>query len=254
VALSNVSVLAALAGGVASFSSPCVLPLVPAYLSIVAGLDASPNPIPIPEAVASSHGSTSVTTQRTRGRATRHTGLFILGFASVFVTLGLSASALGQAVIHQQARLTRVSGVVIVVMALFMFATLTSTSPGLYREWRPHPRLARLGPWSAPVAGAAFALGWTPCVGPILASILALSAQQGHAASAAVLLGVYSLGLGVPFLAVALFVDRVRGPLNWLRAHGRGVTLASASVLVILGFLLVLDRLSLVTSLVQRLT
>ncbi len=250
--LSNVSLIAAFAGGVASFSSPCVLPLVPAYLSIVAGLD-------ITRVSDGAHAEASVggviasaPPRRRLGRLTRDTGLFVVGFGTVFVLLGLSASALGQTIVREQALLTRVSGVVIVVMSLFLFATLMSASPGLYREWRAHPRLARLGPFAPPVAGAAFAFGWTPCVGPILASVLALSAQQGHAASAAVLLSVYSLGLGAPFLVVALFFDRVRGPLAWLRRHGHAVTVVSASVLLVLGFLLILDRLSLVTSLVQH--
>jgi len=178
--------------------------------------------------------------------------LFVLGFGTVFVLLGLSASALGRSVVRQQTLLIRVSGLVIVVMSLFMFATLLTNSPGLYREWRAHPRLGRLGPFAAPVAGAAFAFGWTPCVGPILASVLALSSQQDRVGSAAVLLSVYSLGLGAPFLAVALFFDRLRAPLAWLRHHGRAVTVLSASMLMVLGYLLILDRLSLVTSIAQR--
>lgn len=256
-ALSNVSLLAAFAGGVASFSSPCVLPLVPAYLSIVTGFDVTRPAEPRPGAETTDTASAVALEPKSRrglGRITRDTGLFILGFATIFVLLGLSASALGRSVIHQQGLLTRISGLIIVVMALFMFATLLSNSPGLYREWRPHPRLARMGPFAAPVAGAAFAFGWTPCVGPILASVLALSTQQGHVVSTAVLLSVYSLGLGAPFLAVAIFFDRVRGPLAWLRRHGRGVTIISATVLLVLGFLLILDRLSLITSFAQRLT
>ncbi|HVA53385.1 MAG TPA: cytochrome c biogenesis protein CcdA [Acidimicrobiales bacterium] len=248
--LSNVSLLAAFAGGVASFSSPCVLPLVPAYLSIVAGLDATRTAGAT--GATGSAAATSTTTKRHLGRVTRDTALFVLGFGTVFVLLGLSASALGRSVVHQQTLLTRVSGLVIVLMSLFMFATLLSNSPGLYREWRAHPRLGRLGPFAVPVAGAAFAFGWTPCVGPILASVLALSTQQDRVGSAAVLLSVYSLGLGAPFLAVALFFDRLRSPLAWLRHHGRAVTVLSASVLMVLGYLLILDRLSLVTSIAQR--
>lgn len=243
-ALSSVSLIAAFAGGVASFASPCVLPLVPAYLSIVAGLDAT--------RVRAAGEGTSATPTRTRGRLTRDTALFIGGFATVFIVLGLSASALGRAIIHRQDLLTRVSGVVVVAMSLFLFATLLSNSPGVYREWRAHPRLARLGPFGAPMAGAAFAFGWTPCVGPILASVLALSTQQGHETSAAILLAVYSFGLGTPFLVVALFFERVRGPLAWLRRHGRAVTVTSASMLLVLGFLLILDRLAAITTLVQH--
>ncbi len=232
---SDVSLVAAFAGGVASFASPCVLPLVPAYLAIIGG-------------------TSGTDCQRGVGAMVRDTGLFIAGFGVVFVVLGLSASALGRAVIRQQGVLTRLSGVVIVAMALFLLATVVLESPALVREWRPHPLVARLGPFAAPVAGAAFAFGWTPCVGPILASILALSTQQGHAGSAALSLVAYTLGLGAPFLAVALFLERLRAPMNWLKRHGRGVTLASAGLLGVLGLLLVVDRLAWITTLAQRLT
>jgi len=255
--VAGVDLIAAFAGGVASFTSPCVLPLVPAYLSIVAGLDVARHPAPAGTpgvAVTSATIPPQSASPPTRGlgKITRDTGLFIFGFATIFILLGLSTSVVGRSVVHEQGLLTRVSGLVIVAMSLFMFATLAWRTPGLYREWRPHPQFARLGPFAAPVAGAAFAFGWTPCVGPILASVLALSAQQGRSGSAAVLLAAYSLGLGAPFLVVAVFFERVRGPLAWLRRHGKTITVLSASVLGILGFLLIIDRLSLVTTLVQK--
>lgn len=261
--VTGVSLVAAFVGGVASFSSPCVLPLVPAYLSLVGGLDLTRHGTQsVPEAtiIATPLMSPSPALERPRtrgpglGALTRDTALFVAGFGSVFVLLGLSASALGRAVVHEQTVLIRLSGVVVVTMALFLLGTLFLRTPGLYREWRLHPRLARLGPFAAPLAGAAFAFGWTPCVGPILASILALSAAQGHVASGALLLGVYSLGLGTPFLVVAVFFDRVRGPLAWLRRHGSGVTAVSATALGAMGVLLVLDRLALLTTLVERVT
>ncbi len=191
--------------------------------------------------------------RRLAGAVTRDTVLFVLGFGAVFVLLGLSASALGRAVVHHQGTLTRLSGVVVVGMALFLAGTLFFRSPSYYREWRPHPRLARLGPFAAPVAGAAFAFGWTPCVGPVLASVLALSSAQGHVAGGALLLSVYSLGIGTPFIAVALFFDKLSGPLAWMRRHGTAVTAVSAAGLGVLGVLLVLDRLAWVTTQVQRL-
>ena len=262
---SGVSLVAAFAGGVASFSSPCVLPLVPAYLSIVGGLDVTRRAegahddgrLSLPESALSGDAPAAVIRRRAGrvralGAVTRDTALFVAGFGSVFMLLGLSASALGRAVVHQQGMLTRISGVVVVAMALFLLGTLVVQRPGLYREWRIHPRLARLGPFAAPVAGAAFAFGWTPCVGPILASVLALSAQQGHVASGALLLAVYSLGLGAPFLAVAVLFDRLAAPLAWLRRHGTAVTATSAAALGAMGVLLVLDRLAWVTTLVQR--
>ena len=237
--VTGVSLLTAFAGGVASFASPCVLPLVPAYLAIVGGLDV---------AVVGDGGAH----RRPVGRLTRDTLLFVAGFGAVFVALGLSASALGRAVIHQQALLTRLAGVTIEAMALFLVGTVVLRSPSLYREWRPHPQLARLGPFAAPVAGAAFAFGWTPCVGPILASVLALAAEQGHTGSAAILLSVFSLGLGAPFVAVAIFFEQLRGPMAWLKRHGNVVTVVSAAVLGVLGELLVLDRLAWITTLAQH--
>lgn len=169
--------------------------------------------------------------RRRLGAVSRDTALFVVGFGGVFVVLGLSASALGRTVIHHQGALTRISGVVVVAMALFLAGTVFLRSPALYGEWRPHPRLARFGPLAAPVAGAAFAFGWTPCVGPILASVLALSTDQGHLGRGALLLAVYSMGLGTPFLVVAVFFDRMRGPLACLRRqrHQRHVGLSISS-------------------------
>lgn len=256
----DLSIVAAFAGGVASFSSPCVLPLVPVYLSLVGGLDVARSssetvPIVSEKTVLAGHaaasGGVGPVAVRGLGAVTRDTALFVGGFGVVFVLLGLSASAVGRAVVHQQGFLTRISGVV-VAMALFLLGTLFVRTPGPYREWRLHPRLARLGPFAAPAAGAAFAFGWTPCVGPILASVLTLSADQAHVGEGALLLAVYSVGLGLPFLVVAVFFDKVRGPMGWLRHHGAAVTGISATVLGAMGMLLILDRLAWVTTLVQR--
>lgn len=233
--VSNVSIFAALFGGLASFASPCVLPLVPAYLAIVGGLDV---------------GVTE--TKRKVGAMTRDTLLFIGGFTVVFVILGLSASVVGRAVVHQEALLTKTSGFLIEAMALFMLGTVVLREPSLSREFKVHPVLEKFGPFAAPVAGAAFGFGWTPCVGPILATVLALSAQQGHTWSAGVLLVIYSLGLGLPFLAVSLFFEHLKRPMNWLKRHGTGVTVVSAVVLGGLGVLLILDRMAWITTLVQH--
>ncbi len=276
-----VSLVAAFGGGVASFASPCVVPLIPAYLSLVGGLDVgldsvSPVGAPVVARVAAGAGverrtdgspqsSTNETgndrkTQRTqRGRArwrlgalTRDTALFVAGFATVFVILGASASAIGRAAIHHQALLTRISGILVVAMATFLLGSLVLRTPRLYREWRLQGRLSRVGPLAAPLAGAAFAFGWTPCVGPILASVLALSADQSHVAQGVVLLAAYSLGIGVPFLLVAALFDHMSAPLLWLRRHGAVVTVVSSCALGALGILLVLDRLAWITSLFQQ--
>jgi cytochrome c-type biogenesis protein len=289
VAGTDVNVVVAFAGGLASFASPCVLPLVPAYLAVVGGLDltrrgAVPSPSGSPTgldgaaatAVARGPGGYAVDQDTFVGRrgaaavvgrggaapvvgrrsaaVTVDTALFVAGFGVVFVLLGLSASELGRLVIHQQGLLTRVSGVVVVAMALFLGASLILRSPTLYGEWRLHPKVGRFGRLAAPIAGAAFAFGWTPCVGPVLASVLALSSTQDRVATAAVLLAAYTLGLGLPFLLVAVFFDHLGSPLRWLRAHGNAVTGLSAAGLGGLGLLLVLDRLAWVTTQVQQLT
>ncbi len=233
--MDGVSLIAAFVAGVASFASPCVLPLVPAYLSLVAGFDV-----------------TVGDREHRRFRLLADTLLFVAGFGAVFVVLGLSTSALGHAVLHQHLLLTRIAGVLVASMAVFLVLTLLAPTPGLLREFRTHPLISRFGPFAAPVAGAAFAFGWTPCVGPILASILAVAAQQGHTGDAAVLLVTYTAGLGLPFVVVAFALERVRGPLNWLKRHGTAVTLVSAAGLFGLGLLLILDRLAWIVSLAQR--
>ncbi|MGH9120317.1 MAG: cytochrome c biogenesis CcdA family protein [Acidimicrobiales bacterium] len=190
----EVGYLAAFGGGLVSFLSPCVLPIVPAYLSVIGGVDAS---------AAGGAGQ--------RWRIVGHTGLFVAGFSAVFITLGLSATAVGSTLTAHHVLLTRVSGLVIVAMALFLAGSLVLRAPWLYREVRLHPAPSRLGVVAAPVAGAAFGFGWTPCIGPVLGSILALAATRSHTWEGAGLLAAYSAGLGVPFLAAGLAMGRLAG-------------------------------------------
>lgn len=225
--------LAAFGGGVISFASPCVLPLVPAYLSVVTGLD-------IQEIQSGS--------RRHLGRIARDTGLFVAGFAAVFVLLGLSASALGQAALRNHLLLTRVTGAVVLAMGLFLAGSLVLQAPRLYGEARFHPVVSRLGPWAAPAAGVAFGFGWTPCIGPVLGSVLALAATESGTGQAALLLLLYSAGLAVPFFAAGLALGRLSGAFGWVKRHFRGLTLTSALVLTGFGVLLVLNRLTWVTS------
>lgn len=229
----GVSYLVAFGGGVASFASPCVLPLVPGYLSVVTGLDLA--------------GLSAAQGPRPVGRVVRDTGLFVGGFGAVFVALGVSASALGHALFRNQELLTRVSGGVVLAMAALLLLSLVAPVPLFGREARFHPRLASLGPLAAPVAGAAFGFGWTPCIGPILASVLALAATQAGAASGAVLLALYAAGLGLPFLLVGLAFGGATRALAVVRRHSRSLSVLSASVLAGFGVLLVLDRLAWLT-------
>jgi cytochrome c-type biogenesis protein len=192
----GVTYLAAFGGRLVSFLSPCVLPLVPAYLSLVTGLDVA-----------------DVKERRHTARVAFHTGLFIAGFSAVFVLLGLSATTAGKTLFRNQVLLTRVSGLVVVAMALFVLGSLVLRSPWLYAEKRFHPRLARFGPFAAPVAGVAFGFGWTPCIGPVLTSVLAVAATREGAARGALLLATYHL--------LDLVVDRLQQGRH-LRPPGAG--------------------------------
>jgi cytochrome c-type biogenesis protein len=232
----GVSFVAAFGAGAVSFLSPCVLPLVPAYLAMVTGLEIAEVRAP---------------TRRHLARIARDTGLFILGFSAVFILLGLSATTIGSALIRNQLLLTRISGVVVLSMALFLLGSLVLHSPWLAGEARFHPTASRFGPFAAPVTGAAFAFGWTPCIGPVLGSVLAIGATQGEALPAASLMAVYSLGLALPFLVSGLLFGHLTRVFAWIKHHFTVITAASAVALAFFGVLLVFNRLIWVTSQIQ---
>jgi cytochrome c-type biogenesis protein len=224
----------AFAAGLVSFLSPCVLPLVPGYLSYMSGLGAA----------------------QTGPRRSLRTGLvalcFVAGFTVVFVALGASATLLGSLLAQHRTSLTRVGGVVIVIMGLVFMGALKV--PWLYREARFHPS-AEAGAWGSVVLGSAFAFGWSPCIGATMGAVLTMAAGRaasGGPAEGALLLGVYSLGLGVPFIAAGLGVSRLAGATKWLRGHVRAVNTASGSLLVIVGLLFVTNRLGDVSAWMQR--
>ncbi len=234
----TVSYIAAFGGGVASFVSPCVLPIVPGYLSVLTGLDLS-------DAVQGSRHHLL--------RIARDTGLFVAGFTVVFVLLGVSATTIGSAVFRDKELLLRISGALVVAMSLFLAGSLVLKRPGWYREFRFRPKLERYGPFAAPIAGAAFGFGWQPCLGPILASVSAVAATSGSAGRGAALLAVYSLGLGIPFLVVGLALGRLSGALSFIRRHSRLITIVSVVVMGAFGALLFTDNLTEVTSWLETL-
>jgi cytochrome c-type biogenesis protein len=231
-AKSNLYVFTAFGGGIISFLSPCVLPIVPAYLGFVSGL-------------------TVGELEDARGRALRrialNTAMFVLGFTVVFVLLGLTATGVGHELFQNKETLTRISGGLVLLMAIYLAGSQLLTMPRLYQEFRFHPHLERFGPAAAPIAGAAFGLGWTPCIGAILGSVLSF-AQGQDTARAAVLLTAYSLGLGCSFLAVGLLFGRLATPLAWVKRHSRAITFFSAAVLAFFGIVLLTDQLGEVTS------
>ncbi len=229
----SVSYLVAFGGGIASFVSPCVLPVVPAYLSMVTGLDIT---------------ETQAGSRQHLLRVVRDTLLFIAGFGVVFVLLGVSATAVGSTLIHHKILLTRLSGVVVLAMAAFLAGSLVLRLPFLFRELRFHPMPSRLGPFAAPLTGVAFGFGWTPCIGPVLTSVLAVAGLQRGIGQGAALLAFYAAGLGVPFLVVGFGFSKVAGALRWVRNHALAITAASAAMLAFFGILLVLDRFTWLTS------
>jgi cytochrome c-type biogenesis protein len=227
----SVGLAAAFAAGVVSFLSPCVLPLVPAYVSYVAGGSAGGGRHPL--AVE-------------RLPALGMSALFVAGFSAVFIAFGASASALGQLLLRYRYEANLAAGAVVIAFGLFMLG-LWRWLPWLQRDLRLHPRLARGSPLAAPVLGAAFAFGWTPCIGPVLGAILAVSAASASA-DGVVLLSAYALGLGVPFLLAALFADRAARLLGRLRGLGAALQIAGGLVLVALGVAMIagwMGRLSL---------
>jgi cytochrome c-type biogenesis protein len=210
--------LLAVAAGVLSFTSPCTLPLVPGYLGYMSGVTSS------------------------RGRALGAATLFVLGFAFVFTALGAVASSLGSLLVAHRLLLEHAAGIVIIALGLFVIGLVRV--PLLYREGRPLLAWARPGPGGALLLGLAFALGWTPCIGPVLGAILVLAAGQRTVASGALLLLLYAVGLGVPFLLTALFLDRFAGLRRWIGSHGLWFDVAGGTLLVAMGVLIFLDRLN----------
>jgi cytochrome c-type biogenesis protein len=220
--------------GLVSFLSPCVLPLVPGYLSYMSGL-----------------GATEVTLRRSL-RTGLVAGAFVLGFTAVFVALGATATALGALLAQYRTELTRIGGVVIIVMGLVFMGAIRV--PWLYREARFHPT-PRAGLWGSVVLGSAFAFGWTPCIGATMGVALTMAAggtAEGGPGQGAFLLAVYSLGLGVPFVLAGLGVSRLARAIAWLRRHARTVNAASGALLIVVGVLFVTDQLFRLSAWMQK--
>jgi cytochrome c-type biogenesis protein len=234
----GIGYLAAFGGGLVSFVSPCVLPILPVVLCVVTGTDI-----------------TSVTETRGHlGKVARDTLLFVAGFSVVFVLVGLSATVVGHTLVHNKQLLTRVSGIVLLVMAGVLAAGVAFGLPVLGREARFHPDLSRFGPFAAVVAGAAFGFGWTPCATPVLAAVLTVAASGSDLARATGLLVAYSLGLGLPCLALSLAFGKLTGALAFARRHVAAIMATATLAMAGFGVLLVLNRLSWVTTHLQSLT
>ena len=226
--MSIFALLTSFGAGIVSFLSPCVLPLVPGYVSYVAGqsFDGRASEAAPPKTLA----------------ALRLSVFFVLGFSTVFVILGASATALGQLFLSYRYEANLTAGAVVIVFGLLMMGLIRW--PWLQQDFRLHLDLPGGRPVAAYVLGLAFAFGWTPCIGPVLGAILTTSAVSATVSQGMVLLSVYSLGLGLPFLAAAAFTDGLFGRLRILGRAGRFLQIGAGSVVVGMGLAMITGQLT----------
>ncbi|NYG55330.1 cytochrome c biogenesis CcdA family protein [Nocardioides perillae] len=247
--------LVAVAAGLLSFFSPCCLPLVPGYLSYVGGLagqdvpsvDDAARGVSVPAAAGGAaagrcrdtsplgSGGVQAAGRRRRGRATTGAVLFVAGFAAVFTGYGALFGSLGALLFEHQETLTRILGAMTILFGL-VFSGVLWRLPWLNRTARINRRPPD-GLAGAPLVGALFGLGWTPCIGPTLAAVLSLATSSADAGRGAALSFAYSAGLGIPFILVAAGMQRFMGSVAWARRHARAVTATGGFMLVLLGLL-----------------
>ena len=214
----GVGVFAALAAGVVSFLSPCVLPLVPGYLSAVTGVSAAE--------------LDDASWRKVLGPSL----LFVASFSTIFILLGLTATGLGSVLQDHKELLIKVSGVLIIIMGVLFVASLFITR--LNREWHVDALLSRAGKGGPIIAGAAFAIAWTPCIGPTLGAILGAAAVSGSAGHGAFLLAVYSAGLAIPFLLTALAFSRMTTAFAVVKRHYQVIVAGGGVILIAMGILI----------------
>jgi len=215
---SGVGIFAALAAGIVSFLSPCVLPLVPGYLSAVTGVSANE--------------LENAGWRKVLGPSL----LFVASFSAIFILLGLTATGLGSTLQDHKQLLTKISGVLIIAMGVLFVSSLFITR--LNREWHVDGLLARAGKGGPIVAGAAFAIAWTPCIGPTLGAILSAAALEDSVARGAFLLAVYSAGLAIPFLLTALAFSQMTSAFSVVKRHYQAIVAVGGVILIAMGVLI----------------
>ena len=223
--------IAAFVAGLISFLSPCVLPLVPGYVSLISGV-----------------GVEELKSQETQllRKVMLNSAAFILGFSVVFIMLGAISTEVGQLLARHKSLLAQVAGVVIILFGLHLTGIFKIKA--LYTDARLHSVKGGSTAWGAFVIGFAFAFGWTPCVGPILAVILGFAAAQDSVIKGIILLAVYSLGLAVPFLLTSLGIERFLKFYSRFRTHMHALEVVSGVLLIALGGLLVFGRFTLISN------
>jgi len=232
----NVTLLAAFAAGFLSFVSPCVLPLIPGYISFVSGIS-----------VDEMRGDMAPATSRLQVFLTSLA--FVIGFSIVFVALGASATAIGKFMFTKLPLLSKIAGVILIVFGLHTMGVFRLAF--LETEKRVHSQRKPAGPLGALLVGVAFAFGWTPCIGPILGGILAIAGSKNSVTEGVTLLAVYSLGLGIPFLLTSLAINQFFNAAKRIRKHYHAIEVASGALLIIIGVLIVTGQLTIITRYLQ---
>ena len=223
--MEDISILVAFAAGLVSFLSPCVLPLVPAYISYISGVSI--------EEISSGD-------RRGTAKVLSGTIAFVVGFSLVFISLGATASWVGQFFMANRGILSKVGGAIVIIFGLHLMGVFRI--PFLYREKRYHSTAKSVTLFGSMLVGIAFAFGWTPCIGPILAGILAYAGTQETVREGIILLSVYSLGLGVPFILTGLGISRFFALFDVIKRHFRKVEIVSGLLLVAVGLMIFTDH------------
>jgi len=236
----DVTLVAAFGAGVLSFISPCVLPLVPGYISFVSGVS-----------FEEMQRSSATGAARARWRMLLTSFAFVVGFSLVFIAFGASASALGKTLMRQRAILEKIAGVLVIVFGLHLSGVFRIK--WLDQDTRIQTKGRPAGPVGALLVGIAFAFGWTPCIGPILGGILTIAGSRDSVAEGVGLLAVYSAGLGVPFLLTSLAIDRFFVASARIRRHYRAIERVAGGLLIVLGVLIFTDRFTILAKYIDRL-
>ena len=232
----NVTLIAAFAAGFLSFVSPCVLPLIPGYISFVSGVS-------VEEMKADAAPATS------RLQVFLTSLAFVIGFSLVFIALGASATAIGKFMFAKLPLLSKIAGAILIVFGLHTMGVFRLAF--LETEKRVHSQRKPAGPLGAMLVGVAFAFGWTPCIGPILGGILAIAGSKSTVTEGVTLLAVYSLGLGIPFLLTSLAINQFFTAAKRIRKHYHAVEVASGVLLIAIGLLIVTGQLTIITRYLQ---
>jgi cytochrome c-type biogenesis protein len=234
----NVTLLAAFAAGFLSFVSPCVLPLIPGYISFISGAS-----------MEEMRGGGDVVPSTTRLQIFLTSLAFVIGFSIVFVLLGASATAIGKFMFARLPLLSKIAGGILIVFGLHTMGVFRLAF--LETEKRVHAQRKPAGPLGAMLVGVAFAFGWTPCIGPILGGILAIAGSKNSVWEGVTLLAVYSLGLGIPFLITSLAINQFFAAVKRIRRYYHAIEITSGALLVAVGVLIITGQMTLITRYLQ---